>query len=289
MVKSVVERKWAQTLFCILAFLCPIPGLILFFSAHAVKSPLAKSLLKWLLIGLAFEAVGALLLLLYMRDHTSTLTVAQYGEALLATLRITLIGTLISYVLGLPIGVILYGTSEPALFPNGIVNSVVGFIVNILRSVPFVILLVMTQPIAKALIGTKIGERAFIFYLVVAATPYIARMVESSLKEVDHGVIEAARSMGTGNFYLITKVLLPEAKPSLLTGAAITLTTILGYTPMTYLVAGGGLGSIAIQYGVYRFTPSAMYISSILLVVLVQVFQELFGYLARKTDKRIRT
>lgn len=213
---------------------------------------------------------------------------ATYGEAIYLTLKITLLGTLFAYILGIPLGVILYGTAKGGLFCNKPVNTIVGVAVNILRSIPFVILLVMTQPVAKALVGTKIGDNAFIVYLVIAAAPFVARMIESSFKEVDAGVIEAAQSMGSNNFEIITKVLIPEAKPSLITGAAIALATILGYTPMTYLVAGGGLGQMAIQYGLYRFDSTIMYVSSLLLIILVQTMQELLGMLARKGDKRIR-
>ena len=216
------------------------------------------------------------------------LTPADFGYAALITLKITVISTLLAYVIGIPLGVLLYGTSKGSIFPNRPVNAIVGFIVNIIRSIPFIICLVMIQPLAKIVIGTKIGNNAFIFYLVVAAAPFVARMVESSLKEVDAGVIEAAQAMGTGRFRLITKVLLPESMPSLIIGGAIALTTILGYTPMTYLVSGGGLGQLAIQYGLYRFESNAMYISSILLIILVQIFQEVLNFIARKCDKRIR-
>ena len=213
---------------------------------------------------------------------------STYLDAILITLKITVLSTSISYTVGIPLGVLLYGTSSGSIFPNKPVNAVLGFIVNMIRSIPFIILLVMIQPISKIVMGTKIGDNAFIFYLVVAAIPFVARMVESSLKEVDPGVIEAANSMGSNNFQLITKVLLPEAKPSLIIGGAIAATTILGYTPMTYLIAGGGLGQLAIQYGLYRFQPQVMYISSILLIILVQIMQEGLSFLAKKLDKRIR-
>ena len=211
-----------------------------------------------------------------------------YLEATLLTLKITVLGTAISYLIGIPLGVLLYGTAAGSLFPNRWVNTVVGVIVNVLRSVPFIILLVMTQPIAKALVGSKIGNNAFIVYLVLAAAPFVARMIESSFKEVDPGVIEAAQSMGSTNLQIIFKVLIPEAKPSLIVGAAIALTTILGYTPMTYLIAGGGLGQLAIQYGLYRFNSTIMYVSSVLLVILVQIMQEVLSRVALKSDKRIR-
>lgn len=211
-----------------------------------------------------------------------------YLEAVLLTLKITVIGTAISYIIGIPLGVLLYGTAAGSLFENRWVNTIVGVVVNVLRSVPFIILLVMTQPIAKAIVGSKIGNNAFIVYLVLAASPFVARMIESSFKEVDPGVIEAAQSMGSTNFQIIFKVLIPEAKPSLIVGAAIALTTILGYTPMTYLIAGGGLGQLAIQYGLYRFNSTIMYVSSILLVILVQIMQEVLSRIALKSDKRIR-
>ncbi len=213
---------------------------------------------------------------------------AMYGEAILVTLKVTLLSTLLAYVFGIPLGVLLYGTSKDNIFESGTVNGIVGTIVNIIRSVPFIILLVMTQPVAKLLTGSKIGDDAFIVYLVIAAAPFVARMIESSFREVDRGVIEAAQSMGSNNFQIITKVLLPEAKPSLIVGSAIAITTILGYTPMTYLIAGGGLGQMAIQYGLYRFEADVMYISSILLIVLVQIMQETLNYIAKKSDKRIR-
>ena len=211
-----------------------------------------------------------------------------YLEAVLLTLKITVIGTAISYIIGIPLGVLLYGTAAGSLFENRWVNTIVGVVVNVLRSVPFIILLVMTQPIAKAIVGSKIGNNAFIVYLVLAASPFVARMIESSFKEVDPGVIEAAQSMGSTNFQIIFKVLIPEAKPSLIVGAAIALTSILGYTPMTYLIAGGGLGQLAIQYGLYRFNSTIMYVSSILLVILVQIMQEVLSRIALKSDKRIR-
>lgn len=213
---------------------------------------------------------------------------AMYGEAILVTLKVTLLSTLLAYVFGIPLGVLLYGTSKDSIFESGTVNGIVGTIVNIIRSVPFIILLVMTQPVAKLLTGSKIGDDAFIVYLVIAAAPFVARMIESSFREVDRGVIEAAQSMGSNNFQIITKVLLPEAKPSLIVGSAIAITTILGYTPMTYLIAGGGLGQMAIQYGLYRFEADVMYISSILLIVLVQIMQETLNYIAKKSDRRIR-
>lgn len=210
----------------------------------------------------------------------------EYALAIWETVYITVIGTAIAYLVGIPLGVILYGTAKDSIFPNKAVNTVLGVIINVFRSVPFIILLVLTQPVAKLIVGTKLGNVAFIVYLSLAAIPFVARMVESSLKEVDAGVIEAARAMGTNSFQIIVKVLIPEAKPSLLTGAAIAFTTILGYTPMTYLIGGGGLGNMAIRFGIYRFNSDIMYLSSILLIIIVQIFQEGFTIIGNLTDRR---
>lgn len=215
-------------------------------------------------------------------------SLGDYAAAIWETVYITVLGTGIAYLVGIPLGVVLYGTSKGSIFPNRAVNTVLGVVVNIFRSIPFIILLVLTMPVAKAIVGTKMGNKAFIVYLTIAAIPFVARMVESSLKEVNLGIIEAAQAMGTPNFKLISKVLIPEAKPSLLIGAAIAFTTILGYTPMTYLISGGGLGNIAIRYGIYRFDSTIMYMSSVLLIIVVQIFQELLNFLAHKTDRRIK-
>ena len=212
----------------------------------------------------------------------------QYGKDILTTLYMTLISTLAAYIIGIPLGVILNITDKDGIHPLSPVNKTLGLLVNILRSVPFVILLVIALPLTKALVGTKIGTTAFLVPLILSAAPFVARMVESSLKEVDRGVIEAAQSMGSSDFQIITKVLLPEAKPSLLIGGAITMTTVLGYTPLATLVGGGGLGATAVQYGLYRFEPATMYIASLFLILIVQVLQEAGMRLAGRTDKRIR-
>lgn len=200
----------------------------------------------------------------------------------------TIVSTAVSYVLGIPIGVILYITGEGGIKRNRAINLIVGTIVNILRSVPFLILLVAILPFTRAVVGTTIGSTATIVPLVVAAAPYVARMVESSLKEVDAGVIEAARAMGSSAFQMIFKVFLPEAKPSLLVGATISLATILGYSAMAGFVGGGGLGAIAINYGYYRYQSDVMLITVALLVVIVQIFQEGGLKLVSKVDKRLR-
>lgn len=204
------------------------------------------------------------------------------------TIYMTLISTGIAYVIGVPAGVILYITAEGGVCQNKVINLIIGTLVNILRSVPFLILLVAILPFTRFVVGTTIGSGATIVPLVVAAAPYVARMVESSLKEVDSGIIEAARSMGSSTWQLVWKVFLPEARPSLLVGATISLATILGYSAMAGFVGGGGLGAIAVNYGVYRYQSEIMWITVALLVVIVQIFQEGGLKLVRKADKRLR-
>ena len=204
------------------------------------------------------------------------------------TLYMTLVSTAIAYLLGVPLGVVFFLTSPDGIAPNKAVNLAVGVIVNILRSIPFLILLVAILPFTRVVVGTTIGSTATIVPLVVAAAPYVGRMVESSLKEVDPGVIEAARAMGSSPLQIVTKVLLPEAGPSLLVGAAISLATILGYSAMAGFVGGGGLGAIAINYGYYRYQTDVMLITVALLVVIVQIFQEGGLKLVSRVDKRRR-
>ncbi|MBR5590075.1 MAG: ABC transporter permease, partial [Anaerotignum sp.] len=168
------------------------------------------------------------------------------------TLYMTLASTVFAYIIGLPLGLLLVVTDKDGIKPVPWLNAVLGTIINIVRSIPFLILLVALMPFTKAVVGTVIGAKATIVGLLVAAAPFVARMVESSLKEVEKGVIEAAQSMGASPFQIMTKVLLPEAKPSLLVGGAIAITTILGYSAMAGFVGGGGLGAIAINYGYYR-------------------------------------
>ena len=162
------------------------------------------------------------------------------------TVYMTFISSAIAYIIGLPLGVILNITDEKGICPNKALNTILGLIVNFFRSIPFVILMVAMLPVAKFVVGTSLGNKAVIVMLVIAAAPYVARMCESSLKEVNAGVIEAAQSMGANNFEIITKVLIPEAKPSLITGAAISIVTILGYSAMAATIGGTGLGQIAI-------------------------------------------
>ncbi len=202
------------------------------------------------------------------------------------TLYMTLISTAIAYVVGLPLGVLLVITEKGHIRPNPYFNSVLGTVINLLRSIPFLILIVMLFPVTRAVMGSAIGSKATILPLVVGAFPYIARMVESSLKEVDHGVIEAAQSMGASPLQIIYKVMLPESFPSLLNGLAICLTTILGYTAMAGAVGGGGLGKIAIDYGLNRNKMDILYVASIALVLLVQVMQVLGTRSSKWIDHR---
>ena len=205
---------------------------------------------------------------------------------LLQTLYMTLASTLISYVLGIPMGVILVACDKDGVKPLPIVHKILDIIVNITRSIPFLILLIAVIPITRFITGTTIGSNATIVPLVMAAAPFIARLVESSLREVDKGLIEASLSMGASPFQVICKVLLPEAKPSLIVGAAISTTTILGYSAMAGIVGGGGLGDIAIRYGYYRYEKGVMIVTVVLLVLVVQVFQEIGMKIAEKQDKR---
>lgn len=213
---------------------------------------------------------------------------AEYGNGLLVTLYLTLACTAVAYLIGIPLGVLLCVTDKDGIRPCRAVNAIVGFVVNVFRSIPFVILLVVALPFTKLVVGTKVGNTAFLVPLILSAAPFVARMVESSLKEVDRGVIEAAHSMGSTDMQIITKVLLPEARPSLIVGGAIAVTTILGYTPLATLVGGGGLGAIAVQYGLYRFKYAIMYVASIIIIVLVEILQSLGLRLAKRVDKRIR-
>ena len=204
------------------------------------------------------------------------------------TIYLTLIPTVIAYILGIPMGVLLCVTDKNGLPPIPVLNTIRSMFVTIFRSIPFIILMVAMLPVAKLIVGTSLGNKAMIVTLVIAAAPYVARMVESSLKEVDAGVIEAAQAMGTSNFRIVTKVLIPEAKPSLIVGAVISTVTILGYSAMAATIGGTGLGQIAIIYGHQRSKPDVIWVCMILIVIIVQIIQEVGMLIARKTDKRIR-
>ena len=206
-----------------------------------------------------------------------------FGE----TLYMTLLSTLVAYAIGLPIGIGLIITDKNGLRPMRVLNAVLGIIVNILRSIPFLILLIAIMPFTRFITGTTIDSVATIVPLTVAAAPFVARMVESSLKEVDPGVVEAAQSMGASTWKIVWSVFLKEGKPSLIVGSAIALGTILGYSAMAGIVGGGGLGAIAINYGYYRGDSQTMLITVVLLVVIVQILQEVAMFIARTRDRRL--
>lgn len=207
--------------------------------------------------------------------------------AIWETIYMTFISAFFAYLFGLPIGVLLCVTDKEGIAPIGWLNKVLGFVVNVFRSVPFIILMIAVLPAAKLIVGTSMGNKAMVVTLIIAAVPYVARMTESSIKEVDKGVIEAAQAMGTSTFKIIYKVLIPEAKPSLIVGAVISLVTILGYSAMAGTIGGGGLGMIAISYGYQRFNNDIVWVCVVLTVIIVQLIQELGMLIARKTDKRI--
>lgn len=204
------------------------------------------------------------------------------------TLYMVFLSSLLSYLIGIPLGIILVVTDRDGIRPLPAFQKALGILINLLRSIPFMILLIMVLPLTRAIVGTTLGAKAVVPPLVIAAAPYIARMVESSFKEVDAGVIEAAKSMGASTLQIIWKVLLPEAKPSLLVGAAISVTTILGYSAMAGFVGGGGLGAIAINYGYYRYQTGIMLVTVAILVIIVQIIQETGLLAARLSDKRSR-
>lgn len=201
------------------------------------------------------------------------------------TLSMTFFSSLFAYIIGLPLGVVLYSTSKGRLLQNRPVNFVLGFIVNIMRSLPFLILLVLLIPFTRFVVGTSIGTTASIVPLTVGAIPIVARMVESSLEEVQPGIIEAATAMGASPLYIIVHFILPEATPSLLHGAAINVATVLGYSAMAGVIGGGGLGAIALQYGYYRYQKDVLWTTVALLVVLVMIIQEVGVFVAKRTRK----
>ena len=215
-------------------------------------------------------------------------TVNMLLQGIWETIFMTFASSFLAYVIGIPLGIILVVTDADGIKPIPVLQKVLGLIINLLRSVPFIILLIMMIPVTRAIMGTTLGAKAIIPPLVAAAAPYIARMVESSCKEVDPGDIEAAQSMGATTWQIIWKVLLPEAKPSLLVGAAISITTVLGYSAMSGFVGGGGLGNIAINYGYYRYETEMMLVTVVILVVIVQIIQETWMKLSKISDKRIR-
>lgn len=202
------------------------------------------------------------------------------------TLYMVLISTLLGYVVGLPLGILLTISDVDGISPNKVLYKILDIIINITRSIPFLILLILIMPFTKLVVGKSYGTTATIVPLTIAAAPLIARMVESSLKEVDKGVIEAAFSMGAGGFTIIWKVMVTEARTSLLVGVTIALGTILGYSAMAGVIGGGGLGDIAIRYGYYRYETGVMIVTVAVLVVLMQVLQWAGMLISKKIDRR---
>ncbi|MBD5521529.1 MAG: ABC transporter permease [Lachnospiraceae bacterium] len=207
-------------------------------------------------------------------------------EGIRDTLYMTLASTLFGYILGLPMGITLAVTDKNGIRPNAVIYKILDVIANIVRSIPFLILLILLIPFTRLLVGKSYGSTATIVPLTIAAAPFIARMIESSLNEVDKGVIEAAQSMGAGNFTIIWKVMLVEARTSLISGATIAIGTILGYSAMAGTVGGGGLGDIAVRYGYYRYEQGIMIVTVVLLILLVQIFQTVGMMIANRLDRR---
>jgi D-methionine transport system permease protein len=217
---------------------------------------------------------------------------AQYGELLwdntLVTIFMTAAATLFAYLFGLPIGVLLVITQPHGIWPHKSLNAVVGWIVNVGRSIPFIILFAALMPFTRMVMGIAIGPRAAILPLVIAATPFVARMVESSLQEIDHGVIEVAQSTGSTVGQIVWKVILPESKPSIVLGSSITFITLIGYVAMVGAFGAGGLGDVAIRYGFYKYQTDVMIATIIILIILVQIVQLLGNGISRKIDRRIK-
>ena len=214
---------------------------------------------------------------------------SEYGFAVWETMYALVLEVVFAYVVGLPLGVLLVTGEKEGIRPMpGWFMKTLNVVINLLRSVPFLILMIIVLPLSKIIVGTKVGTPATIPPMVIAAFPLVARMVESSLREVNHGVIEASQSMGASTWQIVTKVLLPEALPSLISGGTITVGTILGYGAMAGIIGGGGLGKMAINYGYYNFKYLVMWSAVIGLIILVQIFQSAGTKLATASDKRLR-
>lgn len=217
---------------------------------------------------------------------------SQYGTLLLENTWITIyqttLSTLFAYIFGIPLGVLLVISQPHGIWPHRYLNSCLGWIINIGRSIPFIILLVALMPLTRAVMGIAIGPRAVILPLVIAATPFVARMVESALMEVDAGVIEVAQSTGATVRQIVWKVILPEGLPSIVLGASITFITLFGYAAMAGAIGAGGLGDVAIRYGFYKYQTDVMIATIIILIILVQIIQVLGNGISRKIDKRLK-
>lgn len=213
----------------------------------------------------------------------------QFPISIWETVYVTLLATLFSIIIGLPIGVLLVTGEKGGVFPlpKGVMHAL-NVLINLLRSVPFLILMILVFPLTRLLVGTVVGTTASIVPLVIAAFPFVARLAEGSLREVNPNIIEMAQSMGASPLQIVVKVMLPESLPSLVSNATIAITTILGYSAMSGIIGGGGLGKIAINYGYYRYKYLIMIAAVILLIVLVQIFQSVGTHLAVKLDKRLK-
>lgn len=217
------------------------------------------------------------------------MSIADYGFAIWETFYVTVLSTAFALVLGLPLGVLLVAGDKDGVLPlPGWLMHILNIVINILRSVPFLILMIIVIPLSRAIVGTSIGTVASIVPLVIASFPFVSRLVETSMREVDGGVIEAAQSMGATPLQIITKVMVPESMPSLVANVTIAATTIMGYGAMAGIIGGGGLGKIAINYGYYRFNVVLEFFATALLVVLVQILQTVGTKLAIKCDKRVQ-
>ena len=213
----------------------------------------------------------------------------EFPLAVWETVYVTIVSTLFAVIIGLPLGILLTAGEEDGVLPlpKGIMH-ILNVVINLLRSVPFLILMVLVVPFTRLIVGTAVGTTASIVPLVIAAFPFVARLVESSLREINPNIIEAAQSMGASPFQIIVKVMIPESVPSLISNATIAVTTILGYSAMSGIIGGGGLGKIAINYGYYRYKYLVMIAAVILLIVLVQAFQSLGTRASAKSDKRLK-
>lgn len=215
--------------------------------------------------------------------------VKQFPLAIWETVYVTVLSTFFAILIGLPLGVLIVAGEDGRILriPKGVLH-VINVIINLLRSVPFLILMILVFPITRAIVGTVVGTPASVVPLVIASFPFIARLVESSLREINPNIIEAAQSMGASPFQIIVKVMIPESIPSLISNTTIAITTVLGYSAMSGIIGGGGLGKIAINYGYYRYKYLVMTFAVIFLIILVQVFQSIGTHLAAKSDKRLK-
>ncbi len=222
-------------------------------------------------------------------QHISSL-LSEFGPLLLQstwqTLYMVLISSAIAYLLGIPLGIIEVITAPDSIRPNRTINEVLGWIINIGRSIPFIILLIALIPFTRSMVGTSIGPTATIVPLTIAATPFAARMIEQSLTEIDKGVVEMAQAMGATAWQIIWKVLLPEGLPSIVRGLSITIISLIGYSAMAGAVGGGGLGDLSIRYGYYRYQSDVMIVTIILIVIIVQIIQVIGNWLTKRIDKR---